>query len=232
MSGAEGSTSALTGDVSSSSGGSPTGDATASTGADVECGDGVVAGAEACDDGNEDDGDGCSATCIREDTRYVFATLGLVNGNIGPIANADMRCQAEAEAHGLPGQYFAWLSTAETSPAKRFVVHELAYVLPGEDMPVVATGTDKLLSSGHMHAINRGPDGVPFTVVETCDLGGLAWTGSQNNGQPHADTCMGFTNADMGQVGRAGKLNGDGVGWSSGCSFDCSQSLRFYCVQQ
>ena len=26
--------------------------------------------------------------------------------------------------------------------------------------------------------------------------------------------------------------HGDGLAWSSACSFDCSQSLRLYCVQQ
>src|SRR5690606_6281761 len=30
------------------------------------CGDGVIAGAETCDDGNAEDGDGCSATCSEE----------------------------------------------------------------------------------------------------------------------------------------------------------------------
>ena len=35
-------------------------------GAPVVCGDGCVAGTEQCDDGNQTDGDGCSATCERE----------------------------------------------------------------------------------------------------------------------------------------------------------------------
>ena len=32
----------------------------------TSCGDGETAGAEACDDGNTDDGDGCSSTCSIE----------------------------------------------------------------------------------------------------------------------------------------------------------------------
>ncbi|MDC0671994.1 myxococcus cysteine-rich repeat containing protein [Nannocystis radixulma] len=34
------------------------------------CGDGVVAGAEECDDGNVFDGDGCSALCVAEPIKY------------------------------------------------------------------------------------------------------------------------------------------------------------------
>ncbi|MFT6399583.1 MAG: cysteine-rich repeat protein [Bradymonadia bacterium] len=33
----------------------------------VGCGDGFIDGAEFCDDGNEDGGDGCSAACEFED---------------------------------------------------------------------------------------------------------------------------------------------------------------------
>src|SRR5699024_244875 len=29
------------------------------------CGDGILAGAESCDDGNTDDGDGCSSACVQ-----------------------------------------------------------------------------------------------------------------------------------------------------------------------
>lgn len=35
----------------------------------VRCGDGVVAGREACDDGNREDGDGCSSSCLEESCR-------------------------------------------------------------------------------------------------------------------------------------------------------------------
>lgn len=42
--------------------------ATSQTNPDPVCGDGVTQGAEACDDGNNASGDGCSATCEPEDT--------------------------------------------------------------------------------------------------------------------------------------------------------------------
>jgi cysteine-rich repeat protein len=32
----------------------------------VLCGNGVIDGDEECDDGNQDDGDGCSSTCVEE----------------------------------------------------------------------------------------------------------------------------------------------------------------------
>jgi formylglycine-generating enzyme len=39
----------------------------AGSGAPTPCGDGTTAGDEACDDGNEQDGDGCSGSCLLED---------------------------------------------------------------------------------------------------------------------------------------------------------------------
>ncbi|MFY0534591.1 myxococcus cysteine-rich repeat containing protein [Nannocystis pusilla] len=62
-----------TSDGTTTGGTSTTGDdgTTDSTGEEPPvCGDGVVAGAEECDDGNAFDGDGCSALCVAEPIKY------------------------------------------------------------------------------------------------------------------------------------------------------------------
>jgi cysteine-rich repeat protein len=199
------------------------------------CGDGLVGGAETCDDGNQNDGDGCSALCLQEpgNKLYVFATLGKFNGNINGIDGADVKCQSEADNNQLPGTYLAWLSVSpEACPANRFASHDLRYVLPGEGEPVVAFGTAQLLSSNHERGIDRGPDGVPFNAPIDCELDALAWTGTNSDGNFNGNTCKGFTTASFGELGAAGKLVGTDTGWSAGCSVPCSESLRLYCMQQ
>ncbi len=46
------------------------------TGSSVNCGDGILQTEEACDDGNEEDGDGCAASCLALDPGYICATPG------------------------------------------------------------------------------------------------------------------------------------------------------------
>lgn len=79
--------------ISTSSSGSPTsvdetaGEATAEvgsgdTGSNSGCGDGVLEAGEDCDDGNDADGDGCSANCVRSGTILWERTMsGPVDGD-------------------------------------------------------------------------------------------------------------------------------------------------------
>ncbi len=55
--------------------------------------------------------------------RVVFVTSAVFNGNLGGLAGADSKCQAAANAIGLPGTFIAWLSDANPSgePDSRFV---------------------------------------------------------------------------------------------------------------
>jgi cysteine-rich repeat protein len=223
--GAEATTGAIDSTGTSSSG---------TTGVEAVCGDSIIEPPEACDDGNTNDGDGCSADCTLEAPLklYVFASLGKRNGNIGPLANADAMCQGEARAHGLPGTYLAWLSAGQTSPKVRFADHSLPYVLPGPGEPLVAFGWSQLFSAGHAHGIDRGPDGLPLNPSDQCIPANLVWTGTTTKGEPHVDRCNDFQSGDFGVAGMAGKLSGAGTGWTENCSIPCSVSLRIYCMQQ
>jgi cysteine-rich repeat protein len=55
---------------------------------DTKCGDGLRLGAEACDDGNNNNGDGCSSTCTAESA--FFCVDGAVTGGIKSTCTACM----------------------------------------------------------------------------------------------------------------------------------------------
>jgi cysteine-rich repeat protein len=95
------------------------------------CGDTIqdLADSEACDDGNNTDGDGCSADCLHVE-RQVFVSSATYKGDLNQLQNnpqkltglalADARCQALATAADLTGNFKAWLSDGATdSPVSR-----------------------------------------------------------------------------------------------------------------
>ncbi len=101
-------------------------DAASSTGAPGPvCGDGVVEGGEACDDGNDALGDGCQE-CAKDS--IVFVTSEVYQGfALGGLYGADQRCQSLAAKTELPRflTFKAWLSTP-TMPAEDKAVTHLA----------------------------------------------------------------------------------------------------------
>ena len=75
------------------------------------CGNGVREGPETCDDGNTEDGDGCSASCGREPRcgdGIVDAGEACDDGNVEDGDGCSSRCAAEACAIVVPHQT-AWL---------------------------------------------------------------------------------------------------------------------------
>jgi len=76
------------------------------------CGDGVVAGAEECDDGNGSPGDGCSATCRLEDqgaggesctTARALALVPIAGGRVGAVASGDTTGASDNSSSGCGG---------------------------------------------------------------------------------------------------------------------------------
>jgi cysteine-rich repeat protein len=63
----------------------------------IECGDGEVAGAEQCDDGNNVDGDGCDSTCVLEECGNGVLQSGETcdDGNTDNGDGCDSACQIE-----------------------------------------------------------------------------------------------------------------------------------------
>ena len=196
------------------------------------CGDGfVLAGVEQCDDGNLEDGDGCTGQCEVEALR-VFVTSEMYDGNLGGLAGADAKCQALADAAGLPGTYMAWISTAEGSPSTRFTQSTQPYLRI--DGVQVAPNWAGLVDGTLDAAISVTELGGPAPIGNTsCAGGGFAtvWSATNVAGGSGGTACAGFTsNAGSGLWGQATVTNSSWTSWCSGGL--CSWLSPLYCFQQ
>jgi cysteine-rich repeat protein len=198
------------------------------------CGDGTLntLAAEACDDANMTDGDGCSAACLPE--RRVFASSSLFFGDLNfaddnpdmlaGIPLADARCNALAAAAGISGSFKAWLSDSDSSPADRFdTAFSGLYRLLSPDFPIVASGWPDLTDGALSHPIdadekgaltqenvltNTAPDG-----ASASDLHCSAWTANDN------------TTTTFGQSSALDAT------WTEAVAGACSFSGRLYCFE-
>ncbi len=139
------------------------------------CGDEVIDPGEECDDGNDNDDDGCKH-CWKD--RIVFATSEEYQGfRIGGLMEADQRCRMKAAQVGLPNvlTYKAWLSDSKSSAADRMLHAKGRYVLVNG--LVVAADWDALISGTLENPIN-------VTEKSETSIGSRVWTGTQANGQP------------------------------------------------
>src|SRR5690606_24810944 len=148
------------------------------------CGDGFVQAGEQCDDGNVTAGDGCSDVCAI-DSKYVFVSSQMYDGNLGGLAGADAKCQALADAANLPGTYMAWVSTNEAngSPATRFTQSPTPYVKV--DGVKVADNWADLIDGVLDSAIDKTElGGAPPIGDTSCNGGGSAtvWSATNTNG--------------------------------------------------
>ena len=199
------------------------------------CGDGThnPLAAEACDDANTQDGDGCSADC-KSIERFVFATsatyfgdLNQADGNpemLSGLSLADARCQELAEAALLPGSYKAWLSTAAASPSTRFdTAFTGLYHLP-KNGSIVAMGWKDLISGTLLHAIDSDESG---TTIQ-----GNVWTNTLPDGsKADGGDCAGWT-ANDDTTTTIGKSSAIDLTWTNlNNSQLCSSTFRLYCIE-
>lgn len=189
------------------------------------CGDGIVEGEEACDDGNETPGDGCQ-DCAKDS--IVFVSSEVYQGfALDGLYGADQRCRALAAKAGLRQflTFKAWLSTPTMPAAERMVHSRGRYVLVNG--LVVAQNWDALIS---------GTLENPIAVDEnsqTQDWG--VWTGTFATGQPAlgSDFCEEWSD-DSGLLifGGTGLSAATDAAWSFFDQGPCDSELRLYCVQQ
>ncbi|PCC68153.1 Myxococcus cysteine-rich repeat-containing protein [Nannocystis exedens] len=203
---------------------------------DAACGDGFVwADAEACDDGNQADGDGCESDCsVTPAQKIIFVTSQMYTGNLGGLAGADARCQQLAEAAELPGTYLAWLSDVNASPASRMTKADVPYVLSNGTK--VADNWADLTDDSLDAPINVTELGGPAPIGDTiCANGGFAtvYTGTSASGTLISvnATCKNWTTEFANAYwGHADVVNDN---WSEWCtSGKCSWLSPIYCVQQ
>ena len=199
----------------------------------ASCGDGYLhEGVEECDDGNVEPGDGCDASCASE-WKTVFITSVLYKGDLGGLAGADAKCQARAEAAGLPGLYKAWLSVQGEGPNTRFTKSSKPYRLV--DGTIVADVWSDLVDGSLDAPITLTELGAAAPIGTTlCDGGGhpAAWTSTNWNGSPaNFNACSNWTTT-QGQ-GAWGRATASNVFWTDWCyNGSCSWQASLYCFQQ
>jgi hypothetical protein len=169
----------------------------------------------------------------------VFATSVGFDGNLGGLAGADAKCQARAQAAGLPGTYLAWVSNDFGSPLTRFTQSTIPYVRR-DGVKVADNWAD--LTDGSLDAnINRSElNTQPFVGTATCVLNGNAVKGLtltntliQGNQAFNFLSCNNWTSNSV-------NLNTGGGHWSSvnsfwtqlQCVYHCGNLEALYCFQQ
>lgn len=195
-----------------------------STGAPLGCGDGIFIPPEECDDNNDMNGDGCSATC-KVEFRYVFVSSELYSGNlIGDVTGGDFKCNmlAKAQPKLVARNFAAWLSTAEVHAKDRIGDSKVPYVLV--DGTMVASETSTLVKSMLDAPINLTENGT------TADNTAQVWTGTKADGTAAAEHCTGWS-AD-GEVGLTGLwMQKDGT-WTHDELLPCPTTRRIYCIEK
>jgi cysteine-rich repeat protein len=201
-----------------------------STGAVGTCGNNDLEAGEECDDGDLDDGDGCSKTCTF-DQRVVFVTEASWAGNdIGGVNGADKKCtDAAALIPELDGMKFrAWVSSADESAFSRMgLITAMPYVR--RDGETVAAGTAAFALAMLKVPINVTEKGTGLADADCASGTNLVWTGTESTGAAASDTCSGWSLA--GQNGKAGNLSSVGVNWTACKIKSCVSLARLYCFQ-
>ena len=198
----------------------------------ASCGDTFVqAGVEECDDGNNTDGDGCTADC-KSENKIAFVTSETYTGNLGGLAGADAKCQALAQAAGLPGTYMAWVSDANNSPSTRFTKSNTPYVRV--DGVVIANNWNDLVDGTLLAPLNKTESNGAVPLGNTSCAGGgfpTTWSGTSTNGTSQGSFCGNWTNTNGGsRWGRADQTNSSWTQWCSGGL--CSWISPIMCFQQ
>lgn len=178
---------------------------------------------------------------------YVFVSEPLPNGNIlgeaqgrgftgtdGVLAG-DYICQAEAEAAGLPGTYFAWLSgpdSDDNAPRDRFFQNDsggIDYVMPNAPtFTKVADNWNDLINGNIDNNIEFTADGTAYTGDDR------VWTNVDDDGRTEGTShCLDWTSASSGESGRRGNAGNADNNWTNNGSSNCNESNRhIYCFQQ
>jgi hypothetical protein len=185
----------------------------------------------------------CQYTCVAgtcgQDSKRVFVTSVLYNGNLGGLDGADMKCQTLAMAAGLPGTYRAWLSDFDHSPSTRFSKAGGPYILV--DGSIIANNWTALVSGS---ALRRAIDltdtgGAPPATGKTCgNVNRSVWTNTRDDGTlaNPSYTCSDWTSS-TGTASWWGRSDHQSS-WTLACSggnsaeIGCGSTSSLYCFQQ
>lgn len=202
------------------------------------CGDGIhnPLHAEACDDHNTHDFDGCSADCSTVERR-VFVTSRRYRAHFEPtddnpidlvgLALADLRCNQLAAAADLTGTYKAWLSDNSTTPATRFDTEFTGnYRLTDKGASLLAVGWPDLVDGTLLHRIDIDQRGDMIS-------GSLVWTNTLADGTAASTTnCYDWTSVLASVTTSLGDPSELDARWSLLLTDQtCAGEFHLYCIE-
>lgn len=157
--------------------------------------------------------------------KRVFVTSTNYNGNLGGLSGADAKCQIQATAANLGGNWKAWLSDSTGSPSTRFTKSTLSY--KNLNGGLIANNWDDLVDGSIQNPI-------AWTETKTVHAGWV-WTNTSPTGTASSlDNCSNWSSAQTGFTSWIGNGNiiPPGSRWTQDSGLDCWQSTRLYCFEQ
>ncbi len=195
----------------------------------VVCGDGVVAEAEECDDGNDVPDDGCSNDCDVDLRVFVTSELYKAGELMGPYL-ADAICLNRADDAGLanPHRFKAWLSSSKEDARDRFNRERRGRLVMINGL-VLAAGWEELLA------------GQLENPLEVTEIGttyhSKVWTGTKSSGTAAvgSDHCLDWTTDSVMHDGFYGYSDEISFEWTLADQIDnplpCIAPLAIYCFE-
>lgn len=155
----------------------------------------------------------------------VFVTAATFNTDFGGVSGGDAICQGAADAAGLGGAWFAWLSDNSTCPSARFVQATGPYLLV--DGTVVANDWGDLVDGTLAHSIDRDEAGQLVVLREV-------WTGTTASGDPTGNDCNDWKKQTANpQRADQGLTTETGAGWTAVYLQFCDRAnVSLYCFEQ
>jgi Protein of unknown function (DUF1554) len=164
-------------------------------------------------------------------SKCVFVTSEVYTADLGGLAGADAKCQAQATAEGsqaAPGTYKAWLSDSTASPGTRFARAETPYQLV--EGTTVAAGWTQLTSGTLTARISKDQQGHDLPADN------IVWTGTSPTGDSFGrSACSDWTDdtIDTGLVvGTVGHTSFSDNRWTDLGTTACPRISQLYCFQQ
>ncbi len=169
-----------------------------------------------------------SSKCSGGDcVRRVFVTSGTSKGTFGGASGADTLCKNSALGPGLPGTFFAWISTSSSTPLTHFTKGTAPYVLI-DGKTVVANSFAELAGTAKSplaRAIDMDEFGNTQTNVNV-------WTATHPDGTAIVPNCSDFVpnpNDANATVGSSSTMN---TTWTEATTLPCTTFAHLYCVEQ
>jgi hypothetical protein len=180
---------------------------------------------DASDDVAENPGDGgvVGESSTSDAGKRVFTTQATMNGNLGGLAGADLKCTQAAQAAGLGGNWVAWLSTMNAD-AKDRVTSAGPWTQIGQATPAVTKA--QLTNPPIGSELRRNELGLNISGNQN-----FVWTASDADGTFLDDDCEGWTSAGAVNHAASGDARTTSPAWTAAVPRDCNLSLHLYCFE-